>query len=274
MVQLVNDDGPPSDVSPYFLPFTTALQASGHQVKVVIPDKPLSWVGKAHAFGKRLTATRVCPLQYSSGQSCEPGSEDECRQHGWYILDGSPASCTQIGLFHLDWAASEIDLVISGPNHGRNASSIYNLSSGTVGGALEGALCGKPAISVSFGSKDPQPSDIIEAACTRTIKLVEWLCEHWDPAVEVYNLNVPMLPAVSQCSIVFTKPCQNYWSKGSLFVNEKPQAGECNGVESNGTSKDWQQSFKWHPELSDIKKAAMRSAEGEDLWASENGCIS
>jgi 5'/3'-nucleotidase SurE len=40
----------------------------------------------------------------------------------------------------MGWAAKDIDLVISGPNHGPNASTIYNMSSETVGGALEGAL--------------------------------------------------------------------------------------------------------------------------------------
>jgi tubulin--tyrosine ligase len=43
-----------------------------------------------------------------------------------------------------------VDLVLSGPNFGRNTTAIFALSSGTIGGALEGAVCGKKAIALSY----------------------------------------------------------------------------------------------------------------------------
>ena len=270
----MNDDGPPSEVSPYFLPFTNALQASGHEIRVVIPDKPLSWIGKAHAFGKSLTASRVCPSLYTAGSGCSSRDQLECNEHSWYILDGSPASCTQIGLFHSDWASSDVDLVISGPNHGRNASTIYNLSSGTVGGALEGALCGKKSISLSFGSKDPQPLATIAAACRRAVVLIERLYQGWNPAVELYNVNIPMIESVSSCPAVFAVPSNSYWTKGSLFVEHEVECGaDCyvSGINKGHKSK---RCFKWSPEFSDIRRAVERSNKGDDLWASNNNYIS
>lgn len=262
-------------MSPYILPFVTALEANGHQIHVVIPDKPLSWVGKAHAVGKCLTAEERCPFSYSSkaAPSCKD-SEEACEHSRWTVLDGPPASCTQIGLFHSEWPAEDIDLVVSGPNHGRNASTIYNLSSGTVGGALEGALCGKRSISVSFGSKDPQPAALIHAACRRTVSLIDYLIANWRPAVELYNVNIPMVECVETCEAEFTIPCRSYWKKGRLF-SERPQENGYiephSSVLSHSSSK---RQFQWQPDLSDVAEAARQSQQGEDLFASANGRIS
>lgn len=260
-------------MSPFILPLVNALHAAGHQTYVVTPDRPLSWIGKAHAVGKTLVVDKVCPYAYTKDRPC-PCAEDpaSCAEHSWFVLDGSPASCTQIGLFHLDWRADDIDLVLSGPNHGRNASTIYNLSSGTVGGALEGAICGKKSISLSFGSKEPQPADIIKNACRRAVQIAESLYARWNPAVELYNINVPMTASADTCPAVFTIPSRSYWSKASLFEEDRHLA---NGPpHSNGTSSLGKRYFKWTPELSDIRKAAKTSKDGEDLWASLHGQIS
>ena len=253
----------------------TALQTAGHQTLVIIPDKPLSWIGKAHAVGQSLTVDRICPYEWSKTTQCpRSNGETACSRHSWYVVNGSPASSTQVGLFHLEWAFEDIDLVLSGPNHGRNASTIYNLSSGTVGGALEGALCGKRSISLSFGSKDPQPSTIIEAACRRAVHLVESLCARWNPDVELYNINIPMVVSVGSCPAVYTVPCRSYWSKGSLFEEQHPEPGYPGSDKSIPLPIGTKRYFKWQPELSDIRTAAATSQEGEDLHAASNGHIS
>ncbi|EFQ31322.1 5'/3'-nucleotidase SurE [Colletotrichum graminicola] len=98
---LVNDDGPPSSVSPYFAPWVDALHKAGHTTVVVIPDRPLSWIGKTHAVGKTLTAASRCPASFANETCTVPGcDETEDRTHRWLVVDGLPASCTQIGLFH------------------------------------------------------------------------------------------------------------------------------------------------------------------------------
>jgi 5'/3'-nucleotidase SurE len=278
--QVVNDDGPPSCSSPYFRPFITALHCAGHETVVVIPDRPLSWVGKAHAVGKTLTATSRCPNELLDGDvegvvpagsmAVKPCDVPHCRKaedrrHHWLIVDGPPASCTQLGLFHSGFQPSHFDLVISGPNHGRNAGTIYNLSSGTVGGALEAALCRRKAVALSFGSKDPQTDSLIQRAAERAVALIEMLVREWHPTVELYNVNIPMVQDVATCPVTYTKPARTHWNKGSLFAEVPRPRGK------EKLSRCHQ--FRWAPELSDIKAQAEESVEGEDLWASLNGFI-
>lgn len=84
----------------------------------------------------------------------------------WVLVPGTPSMCVQLGLFHHDLlfpdftdgtntpntnaSHSPIDLVLSGPNYGRNTTAAFALSSGTIGGAMEGAVCGIRAIALSF----------------------------------------------------------------------------------------------------------------------------
>ncbi|OLN97218.1 putative tubulin-tyrosine ligase PBY1-like protein 1 [Colletotrichum chlorophyti] len=264
---VVNDDGPPSTVSPYFAPFINALNEAGHTTVVVIPDRPLSWIGKAHAVGKTLTAASRCPASFSDKSCAIPGcDETEDRTHRWLVVDGLPASCTQIGLFHAGFNPSDFDLVVSGPNHGRNASTVYSLSSGTVGGAMEAAQCGRRAVALSFGSKEVQPDHVIHAACQRSVALIGDLVRDWHPDVDVYSVNVPMVADIAERPVSYTTTARGRWISGGLFspVPVDP--------EKLALSRTYQ--FRWAPQLADIKRQAEESPEGEDLWASVNGVIS
>ncbi|KAL0938647.1 tubulin-tyrosine ligase PBY1-like protein 1 [Colletotrichum truncatum] len=266
-LMVVNDDGPPSSVSPYLALFVGALHDAGHETVVVIPDRPLSWIGKAHAVGKTLTAASRCPASFADKTCAVPGcAETEDRQHRWLVVDGPPASCTQIGLFHAGFAPSDFDLVVSGPNHGRNASTVYALSSGTVGGAMEAAQCDKRAVALSFGSKEPQPDEVIQAACVRAVAVIGNLVRDWHPEVEVYSVNVPMLADIEDRPVRITTTAQGRWITGGLF---SPVAAD---PEKLAISRTYQ--FRWAPQLADIKRQAEESPEGEDLWASLNGVIS
>lgn len=225
---MVNDDGPISKSSPYIYPFVRELQAAGHETSVVLPNFPRSWIGKAHIVESVLECSYYTPA---------PGSQE------WVLVSGTPASCTQLGLYHLFQDLPPIDLVVSGPNWGRNATTIYNLSSGTVGGALEAALCRKKAIALSFASKDDQPPEVIAAAARIAVRLTERLYHKWGHGVELYNINVPMIPEVEACKILYTQALQSSWITGSLY-KELGTNGHVNGVingtlrgNSNGDSK-------------------------------------
>lgn len=210
---MVNDDGPISKSSPYIYPFVRELHAAGHETSVVLPDFPRSWIGKAHIVESVLECSYYTPA---------PGSQE------WVLVSGTPASCTQLGLHHLFQDLPPIDLVVSGPNWGRNATTIYNLSSGTVGGALEAALCRKKAIAISFASKDDQPSEVIAAAARIAVRLIERLYRKWGQGVELYNINVPMIPEVETCKILYTQALQSSWITGSLY-KELGTNGHVNG---------------------------------------------
>lgn len=211
---MVNDDGPISKSSPYIYPFVRELQAAGHETSVVLPDFPRSWIGKAHIVESVLECSYYTPT---------PGSQE------WVLVSGTPASCTQLGLHHLFQDLPPIDLVVSGPNWGRNATTIYNLSSGTVGGALEAALCRKKAIAISFASKDDQTPEVIAAAARIAVRLIERLYRKWGQGVELYNINVPMIPEVEACKILYTQALKSSWITGSLY-KELGANGPVNGV--------------------------------------------
>lgn len=64
-----------------------------------------------------------------------------------FAAEGAPADCVLAGL-HEVLAGKTVDLVLSGVNRGNNAGENV-LYSGTIGGALEAALQGLPAIALS-----------------------------------------------------------------------------------------------------------------------------
>lgn len=260
-ILVVNDDGPPNQTcSPYILPFVQALRREDHTVTVVIPSTPQSWISKAHLVGKSLKATPYHPNALTEDDDVE-----------WTIVDGTPASCTQLGIYHLTSHRGPVDLVVSGPNWGRNVTTLYNLASGTVGGALEGAQCGKKAIAVSFASKNKVPDETIKAACRIAARLVAHLAEKWTPGVELYALNVPMISGIDTRKAVYTTSLPCYWTQSSLFQELEPNSindfimGTSNG--SAPASERSPREFKWQPQLKDVEHAVSGAEAGTDGWA-------
>lgn len=198
----------------------------------------------------------------------------------WVLVSGPPASCTQLGLFHLFQDLPPVDLVVSGPNFGRNATTIYNLSSGTVGGALEAALCRKKAIALSFASKESHSSDIVDGASRLSVRLIEKLYRDWDDRVELYNINVPMVSNVENRKILYTEALTSRWTSGSLYheiiINGVHEGESTKVKDSNGIRDGFvktasrTRSFQWAPQLSDISRCVDESPPGTDAWAIKN----
>ncbi|KAL1998148.1 hypothetical protein VTN02DRAFT_6768 [Thermoascus thermophilus] len=281
---VVNDDGPPSRrLSPYLRPFVDALQDAGHLVSVAVPAASRSWIGKAHLIGASLKATYVPPDAFRDDGTWDASAASpdraSARDREWVVVDnGTPASCTQLGLYNLFPDRGPIDLVVSGPNHGRNASTIYNLSSGTVGGALEAATCGKRGIALSFGSKEEQSVDVVRAAARLSVRLIEHLYRNWDDGVDLYNLNVPMRADVESRPVRWARALPNYWSKGSLYAEvaaapgTEAEAAAGGAVVPDGQLKE--RHFQWSTELSDITTSLRAAEEGTDAHTVLAGCTS
>ncbi len=125
---LTNDDG----IDSHFL-FTLAQALKAHfSVTVTAPLGEKSWIGRAFTrYGS------VHMTSYEDGFGCPA-----------YALDGTPADCINIALGHLVKATPVA--VISGINIGYNATLTSILSSGTIAGAIEGALWGLPAFAFSM----------------------------------------------------------------------------------------------------------------------------
>ena len=193
-VLLTNDDGP---ASPFFIAFAAALPASlGWRTFACPPADGQSFVSKALSTsggGKGGGGGGNAVSGPSGGGAAAPHAVrvTHLGPHAAHVA-GPPATAVNLALYHL---APDCDLVISGPNIGHNAGRGSLLSSGTVGAAMEGAVAGRRAISLSFpffngwgGWSDGE----LEAAVDSSVALVARLWETWAPGVDVYNVNVPL----------------------------------------------------------------------------------
>ena len=117
-----------------------------------------------------------------------------------FAAEGSPADCVLAALFDI-MAEAPPDLVLSGVNRGNNAGENV-MYSGTIGGAMEAALQGLPAIALSqyLGPETMQLADPFEAARKHGAGVVRRLLDHGDWTADddfrlFYNVNFPPLPA-------------------------------------------------------------------------------
>lgn len=133
LILISNDDG---ITSKGILKLIHAAKDLG-EVVVVAPDSPQSGMG--HAI------TVNTSLQLKKSELFEGVEAYEC--------SGTPADCVKLGKHHV-LKGRNIDLVLSGVNHGSN-SSISVLYSGTMSAAIEGAMEGLPAIGFSNCDYDP-----------------------------------------------------------------------------------------------------------------------
>ncbi|KAJ4393983.1 hypothetical protein N0V93_003200 [Gnomoniopsis smithogilvyi] len=301
-ILVVNDDGPPSPhSSPYVHSLVLELQKAGHTVSVCLPHTQRSWIGKAHMIGKTLTPTYYRPPKLSSSSALPAGlgNADDAAAHGstharpardgateeWVLVDGTPASCVQIGLYHFFKDRGDFDLVLSGPNYGRNTTAAFALSSGTLGGALEAAVCRKKAIALSYAffSRNHDP-EIVAGASRHSVRVIEALVKQWpeDGSVDVYSVNVPLTEGVEETKTLFAPCLQNYWSLGNSAFEaveseedadreeEKIREGEIGVVEdakqAEGERKGGHEHrhFKWAPQLGDVMKATQEASSAVD----------
>ncbi|MDR0807634.1 MAG: 5'/3'-nucleotidase SurE [Gemmobacter sp.] len=117
-----------------------------------------------------------------------------------YAAEGSPADCVLAALYDVLQGAKP-DLVLSGVNRGNNAAE-NALYSGTLGGAMEAALQGVPAIALSqfLGPETRDLTDPFEAARTHGTQVVRAIldCGIWAQDADYrlfYNVNFPPVPA-------------------------------------------------------------------------------
>ncbi|KAI2721646.1 hypothetical protein DTO013E5_788 [Penicillium roqueforti] len=293
-ILVTNDDGPPSNQSsPYVHSLVRSLQSAGHTVSVILPHQQRSWIGKAHMVGASVKPTYFRPgtLHQEDGTTHNlprgsDGEHDEGEE--WILIDSTPASCVQIGLYHYFKEHGPVDVIVSGPNYGRNTTALFALSSGTIGAALEGACCGKRSIALSyaFSSRNHDPVIIAEAA-GHSVKLIEHLCANWADGVHLYSVNVPLEPGVSKNKVLYTDMLQNTWTSGSCFQAVDPtpaddpdlqeeqlrNEGEMAGKQpdqivgnSQKPSGIQHKHFKWAPSFQDVYRSVEESEPGNDGW--------
>lgn len=306
-MQVVNDDGPPSShSSPYVHSLVRTLQQSGHTVSVVLPNVQRSWIGKAHIVGQAIRPSyyRPCPSTEPNAAAADSGTTsthplpDSSKEEEWILIDSTPASCVQIGLFHYFKERGPVDLVISGPNYGRNTTALFALSSGTIGGAMEAAGCGKRAIALSYAFFDrTNDPDVIAAASKKSVGVIEYLVNNWAKDVGLYTVNVPLIKGVSDAKVLWTHMLQNTWKSGSCFeeievpANEDDPPGEREEELRRQESGDYSAAgqnqsadgaahlrykhrhFKWAPRFKDVYESVEQASPGNDGWAVKEGHV-
>lgn len=168
-ILLTNDDGVRAD--------GLAMLASRLQdladVWVVAPDRERSAVSHAFTLHQPLRVDQVAPQ--------------------WFATSGTPADCVYLALLDI---CRTPDLVISGINHGYNLGSDI-FYSGTVAGAVEGALRGVPAIAVSMGTG---PGVELSVAAELVHALAQAVATEGLPAQTLLNVNVPGPRELSELS--------------------------------------------------------------------------
>lgn len=118
-----------------------------------------------------------------------------------FAAEGSPADCVLAGL-HDVMAGSPPDLVLSGVNRGNNAGE-NTLYSGTIGGAMEAALQGLPAVALSqfYGPGNANLDNPFDAAAQHGAALLRKILDRGllDGDTHGYrtfvNVNFPPVPA-------------------------------------------------------------------------------
>jgi 5'-nucleotidase len=117
-----------------------------------------------------------------------------------YAAEGAPADCVLAAIGDV-MRDNPPDLVLSGVNRGNNSGENV-MYSGTIGGAMEAALQGLPAIALSqyMGERTAVLEDPFQAARVHGPRLIRQLLEHgdWDSDADFrlfYNINFPACDA-------------------------------------------------------------------------------
>ena len=127
LIMVVNDDG---YNAPGIAALTKAMSEIG-EVVVVAPKGAMSGMGHAITLNDTLRVDEV---------SVEGASKA-------YALSGTPVDCVKFGTKKV--LKSKPDILVSGINHGSNAS-VNVIYSGTMSAAVEGALSGIPSVGYSL----------------------------------------------------------------------------------------------------------------------------
>lgn len=164
-ILVTNDDG-------HFSPGIHALAAALRPLADVVIVAPQT---EASAVGHALTLRRPLRVEHVSD--------------GVYAVDGTPTDCVNIALDQI--LTHKPDLIVSGINKGYNIGDDVTYS-GTVAGALEGALLGFQAIAVSQ-QYTGEPWDF-GLASEFTARLAKGLLSRPLPMRTFLNVNVPAGP--------------------------------------------------------------------------------
>lgn len=169
LILVTNDDG---ITAPGLRTLIELMKEIG-DVVVVAPDSPQSGMGHAITIDSTLYSKRVT-IDREKGAPLE------------YSCSGTPADCVKLALQEI--LERRPDLVVSGINHGSNAS-INVIYSGTMSAAIEAGIEGIPAI--GFSLCDYSWRADFSASKEAIKQIVKEALEKGMPKGTVLNVNIP-----------------------------------------------------------------------------------
>ncbi len=187
-ILITNDDGIDSKG---LRVLTHLMQSLGH-VTVVAPDGARSGQSGAISVMK--------PMRLKKITSPDNGNSDI------YVSNGTPADCIKLAL-NIIYQGKNPDLVVSGINHGSNAS-VNVVYSGTMGAVFVAAEHSIPAIGFSLCDHDAD-ADFSEFE-QYIVPLTEKLLSQSFPYGFCYNINAPKGKIIGTR---ITRQCRGYWEK-------------------------------------------------------------
>ena len=191
-ILITNDDGWGTQG---ILTLVRTMLPFGHVV-VIAPDGPRSGAAAGITVNKPMYLTRI-DFFFNDTATTEI-----------YTTNGTPADALKLAINALyEGDATKIDLVVSGINHGSNAT-INVIYSGTMGACLVAAEHGIPAIGFSYNDH-AMDIDLTEAE-KYIPEITRHLLEEEVPYGICYNVNFP----VGQIEgIQWTRQCRGHWEK-------------------------------------------------------------
>lgn len=179
-ILLTNDDGINAPGLKVLVDIAKDIAGPEGEIWVVAPAFEQSGVGHCISYTRPMMVSKLAERTYAA--------------------EGSPADCVLVGLYDVLQGARP-DLVLSGVNRGNNSGE-NTLYSGTIGGAIEAALQGLPAIALSqyLGPRTEGLADPFEAARTHGAAVIRKIlaADVWGKEKDYmtfYNVNFPPCPA-------------------------------------------------------------------------------
>ncbi len=199
LILITNDDGVMAPGIRHLVKFMLEIG----DVVVVAPDKPQSGMGHAVTMTVPL---RLEKITVNSG-------------HDEYSCSGTPVDCVKLAVNKV--LRRKPDLLVSGINHGSNAS-ISVIYSGTMSAAIEGSMETIPSIGFSLldyrFDADFMPSKKYVQRIARNV------LEHGLPKGICLNVNIPKVPEKEIKGVKVCRQARGNWNED--FDHRKDPMGK------------------------------------------------
>jgi 5'-nucleotidase len=214
-ILITNDDG----IKAKGLNILYRVLAKDHNVFAIAPDQERSACSNAITIRSSLKLKKISSRKYS--------------------LSGLPADCVGIGL-HAK-LIPEIDLVVSGINHGPNLGDDIFFS-GTVAGARTAYIFGTNSLAFSINNFE-ENSLYLEDAATFLLEFISKKKKQIKEEQIFFNINYPDLPKNkikgSKYTFLGKRIYQDFYKKSNLNKKEKEMdlqlTGNVDSVASSGS---------------------------------------